>query len=557
VNFPLRLLHLYSDTNTHQVLGDLSADGGIAGKIILQGETSWSAAQTKLDQEVWDGILLGSFFGGKDALEWIPALRRIVPHASLIAILAQSSHILEEEIVEAGLDDMLCMDHLDADELLRTLLFACSRVQKTRQPQLKATKENREAFLESINQKYRAGIFSKPDHYALLMLRIGQDEQGANWSPELKDELLDSLAQVCFANLKPEQWMGRITANQLAIIVPLIEGKTHPLRTIQYNLPKVFGHIPLFRKGGFRCEWSLVPDVSVYTNANSCLGAALESFYRLGVAPVGKAEPLQWAARNLYLEYELEKALSEQQFEAFFQPIISSVSSRVVGFESLVRWNHPREGLLSPDLYIGKLEEMGLDVELGEWMVGRSLLCAMEAQVLGFPLEKIAVNFTARHLKSPSLKEQIRVLLDQYPGLGSILEIEITERMELGKSVQALENIALLRELGVRTSLDDFGTGFSSFQSLRELPVSTIKIDRSFISALPHDEFSKAVVETLIKLARDFEIKCVAEGVEREEQRMFLKGHKCDELQGYLFAPALNKIKFLKYLQNDSNITKN
>jgi diguanylate cyclase (GGDEF)-like protein/PAS domain S-box-containing protein len=239
------------------------------------------------------------------------------------------------------------------------------------------------------------------------------------------------------------------------------------------------------------------------------------------------------AAKRM-LEHDLRHALHRNELELFFQPLIELTAGRVVGYEALLRWNHPVHGMISPSEFIPAAEESGLIVPIGEWVLER----AVRAAALWPSKLKVAVNVSAAQLRTGEFPQIIRKTLALSGMAPDCLEIEITESALLQNREIALETLHNLHELGVQIALDDFGTGFSSISYLRDFPFDRIKIDRSFIQGIPDDKHANVLVNAIAAMARGFRIAVTAEGVETLGQLSYLQSIGCMEAQGYLFGQA-------------------
>ena len=245
------------------------------------------------------------------------------------------------------------------------------------------------------------------------------------------------------------------------------------------------------------------------------------------------------AAERLSLESELHTAIDARQFTVHYQPQVDVRDRRIVGVEALVRWRHPRRGLLRPAEFIALAEETGLIVPLGHQVLRAACAQAHDWQGLcGHPLH-MAVNVSARQLREPGLIEDVAGVLRETGLEPGLLEIEITETATLSSPGHADAVLHGLREMGVSVSLDDFGTGYSSLSQLRRLPITRLKIDRSFVAELPGNESSAAIACAVIDLAHAMGLGVVAEGVETEQQLEFLRARGCHEVQGFLFCRPL------------------
>lgn len=237
------------------------------------------------------------------------------------------------------------------------------------------------------------------------------------------------------------------------------------------------------------------------------------------------------------LELKLRHAVDAQDFELAYQPIVDGIEDRTIGFEALLRWSDQTGQMISPAVFVPVAEELGLMLRLGEWVLRTA--CTEAARWQSELI--IAVNLSATQLKDPELANLVTRILSETGLPPHRLELEITETAILHDLPSARKTLAHLRELGIQIALDDFGTGFSSLSLVRELPLTRIKIDRSFVTDIDGETHSTAVVESVLALCRGYGLASTAEGVETERQRDGLLASGCRDLQGYLFgrpAPA-------------------
>jgi EAL domain-containing protein (putative c-di-GMP-specific phosphodiesterase class I) len=238
------------------------------------------------------------------------------------------------------------------------------------------------------------------------------------------------------------------------------------------------------------------------------------------------------ASRRLSLENDLRRALSRGELRVYYQPIVDAKTGNVCSHEALVRWQHPVRGLLSPAEFIQVAEDTGLILKIGEWMLLEACRWATFIGVeRGLP---VAVNLSARQFNDPKLVQIVSRALQETGLPARLLELEITESTAMQQTDVTLGTLKRLKELGVTVALDDFGTGYSSFSYLKRFPVDTLKIDRTFICEIERDGDHRAIVAAIIALAQVLGLTVVAEGVETDAQKQFLRGFGCDRLQGYL-----------------------
>ncbi|RPF52274.1 sensor domain-containing protein [Aquisalibacillus elongatus] len=240
---------------------------------------------------------------------------------------------------------------------------------------------------------------------------------------------------------------------------------------------------------------------------------------------------------RLHLETELHKALKNKDFELYFQPQIDIKQDEIIGLEALCRWNHIDKGIIPPNQFIPLAEQTGLIVELGDWVIREACRQNKMWQDMGFPKVKVSVNLSAKQFLQRDLVSNIAEILANTGLESEYLELEITESMAMTNEKYIIETLKGFQTLGVNVALDDFGTGYSSLKYLSQFPLSKLKIDRLFIQN--RTEQNIAIVKTIIHLSHSLNLKVIAEGVENEEDLMFLNNENCDEVQGFYFSKPL------------------
>ncbi|MDF9620025.1 EAL domain-containing protein [Pseudomonas entomophila] len=232
---------------------------------------------------------------------------------------------------------------------------------------------------------------------------------------------------------------------------------------------------------------------------------------------------------------ELRRALEQQELRVFFQPVHDLFTSRMIGVETLVRWQHPTRGLVPPGEFIPIAERTGLIAEIDAWVLGQACRQMVQWQTEGRVLEFVAVNISSRLFNQRELYRQVADVLHDTGLDPALLELEVTESAVMEDPEVALEQMHRLRELGLNLAIDDFGTGYSSLLRLKRLPVQKLKIDQGFVAGLPHDDDDIAIVRVIIALARSMGMQVHAEGIEQAEQARFLLEQQCQMGQGYWF----------------------
>lgn len=258
---------------------------------------------------------------------------------------------------------------------------------------------------------------------------------------------------------------------------------------------------------------------------------------------------------RLTLESELRRAMQQNEFELYYQPQINMKQGKIVGVEALIRWNHPERGVVSPGTFIPIAEETGMIGPIGEWVLKEACHQNKHWQEQGYEHVPVSVNLSTRQFKQKELSGRVAKILAQTGLNPRYLELEITESMTMDMA-HAIQTLNELKNLGILISMDDFGTGYSSLSLLKKIPIAKLKIDQTFIRDLFDDPSDAAIVSTIISIARNLNLKVVAEGVETKEQMEYLYRNHCEEVQGYLFSPPLPVEQFELFMQRFSNVHK-
>ncbi len=253
-------------------------------------------------------------------------------------------------------------------------------------------------------------------------------------------------------------------------------------------------------------------------------------------------------AENLSLENKLRQAVEKEQFVLHYQPKVELEKRAIVGVEALIRWQSPELGLVPPLRFIPLLEETGMILEVGAWALRRAVLDHRHWMEMGLAAPRIAVNVSTIQLRQREFIDVLRAAIGE-DGRASGIDLEITESLIMDNVQDNITKLQAVRDMGIGIAIDDFGTGYSSLAYLAKLPVQTLKIDRAFIITMLKDPNAMLLVQTMISLAHSLGLKVVAEGVDEEEQAKMLRLLKCDEMQGYLFSPAVPAEQIERFLR--------
>ena len=397
-------------------------------------------------------------------------------------------------------------------------------------------------------------------HGALLVIeitRIGaiSDTLGH----DIGNELLCEIGRLFRLSLREADVLARLDGSKFAVALLHIEKREHaaivaqkllaalaaPIQIASHSL-QVGAHIGVTvypEDGNETSALIRYADVATTKAAQSLESAFL--FY--------SEEMNQRAKEHLRLESELRQALANGELLLYYQPKVSLRSGRIVGAEALLRWRHPVRGLVSPGVFIPVAEETGLILDLGTWVLEEACRQVRAWKDTNLIMPPIAVNLSARQFDS-LLPERLAAVLERHQVQPEQIMLEITESLLVRGTDNVIAIMNKLVAMGLALALDDFGTGYSSLAYLKKFPISTLKIDRSFVIGLPYEENDCAIARAIVTMAQQLRQEIVAEGVETAEQMAFLRDLGCDQLQGYLFSQPVPAAEFETMLREGKRL---
>lgn len=259
------------------------------------------------------------------------------------------------------------------------------------------------------------------------------------------------------------------------------------------------------------------------------------------------------AVELLEMENDLRYAIEREELELYYQPQYASKDCKMQGVEALLRWHHGRKGLISPGYFIPIIEETGLIIPIGEWVLRKACSDMAKWQKQGVEIDRIAVNVSARQFKQAHFISLVEEVISDTGIDPNQLELELTESILIDDLEYTLEVLSKLRTMGVRMAIDDFGTGYSSLNYLKQFPVDTLKIDQSFIRNLPDNADDAQITRTIIAMAHNLGLGVIAEGVETKEQLEFIQQTNCEEVQGFYFSKPIPEKELVEYIRHRNN----
>jgi diguanylate cyclase (GGDEF)-like protein len=415
---------------------------------------------------------------------------------------------------------------------------------------------NRDLLTDRIAQ---ALVSSDPDHadpIAVVLLDIDRFKViNESAGHAVGDRLLVALGQRLVGALRPGDTVARFSGDEFGIILDPVVDVEDARDMVERVGAELAAPFPMSGR-----EWFMSASFGIAigrpgrATAGEMLREAEIAMIRAKADPstrqvVFEARMSGQTMDRIDLENDLRRALDRGEMRLHYQPLVDLALDRIVGFEALVRWQHPTRGLVPPLAFIPLAEETGLILPLGRWILETACRQAsrwQDAPRTGPPL-LMSVNLSARQFVQPDLVEEVAAILGETDLDPSLLELEITESVVMDQSETGIRTLNRLRAMGVRLVLDDFGTGYSSLAYLKHLPLDTIKIDRTFVAGLD-GEADRSIVDAVVGLAHGLRISVVAEGIETEAQFEILRAMGCDVGQGYLFARPIPAVEATRLL---------
>lgn len=414
---------------------------------------------------------------------------------------------------------------------------------------------NRLFLFDQMRQLITASII-KQDHkkFALFVIDLDRFKLiNDSLTHTVGDELLRGVALRLQSSIREGDTLARIGGDEFVVIAKNLQNEEHAeslAENLLNSLHQTFKiaereisvtasvGVAIFPKDGQTVDILLRnADTAVYVAKKN--GTNRFEYYI--------AEMNNYALARLEQEMQLRYALLNNQFVLYYQPQFNVMTGKLIGFEALIRWQHPERGLLQPADFVPLAEETGLIVPIGEWVLQTACTEAQRLRKRGLPAFRMAVNIMSEQFKQQGLIETVKKVLNETGFDPACLELEVTENIVIN-TYDVVSIITSLKNMGIQITLDDFGTGSSNLSYLKKLPLNRLKIDRSFIQNIIENREDKVLVRAIIAMARAFGLKVLAEGVETQHQLDFLKGENCHEVQGFYYSEALSAADLEKFI---------
>jgi len=418
---------------------------------------------------------------------------------------------------------------------------------------------NKNLFLQKLSNSIDKVARSKDLNLMLLLLDIKNFKSvnlvlGMNYG----DVLLQMVAKRLNSNLRDYDTVARIDGDRFAIIVDDLENDIHSSKIIN-RIMELF-KVPFEIDGNSLCLDISIGASFYPSDANDIDKLLSSADIALNKAKESKKSDYRYFMASMYeeitkkieMDRDLREALKNDEFFVVYQPQVDTDTKEIIGAEALVRWEHPKLKNIPPLDFIPAAEDNNLILEIGQLVLEESIKTAKKIHNRGWSDFEISVNISAVQLLQSDLLDTVGSLLEKYDFNPNFLNLELTESVFMENLELTTKILNQFKSMGIKISIDDFGTGFSSLSYVSKLPIDVIKIDQSFIKEMKKDK--NPIIDAIISMAKALDLKVVAEGVEKEEQYFYLKDKNCDFIQGYYFSKPTNQESFQKFSKNKFKI---
>jgi diguanylate cyclase len=514
-------------------------------RFTLDWATCWSRALAMVAEARHDVYLVDYRLGERNGLDLVREAIELGSAAPFIVLTGQGNREIDLEAMRAGASDYLAKSEMTAPLLDRAIRYAIERHRAERRLAELAQLDQLTGLANRVLfRDYLIKTLARADRHrqlvAVMLLDLDRFKTvNDTHGHEAGDLLLKQIAQRLKSSLRESDLVARLGGDEFTVVMDGIRDPSAIAGFAARILDVVRQPV---RLGNCEVVTSASIGISVYPtdvdNIDELIASADAAMYRAKEQGADRYHFYTMAmrvraAQRLELENGLRDALMRREFRLHYQPQVDLQTGTVLGMEALIRWQHPRRGLVAPAEFVPLAEETGLIVPIGAWVLRTACGQLRAWRRAGYPSMHVAVNFSARQFQDEDLALMVAALLEQCDLAPRFLEIEITESDILKNPSRAQSLLKEFTDLGIRVALDDFGTGYSSLNHLRSFPGASIKIDRSFVRNVCTERHDAAIVRSLIVMAHNLNLKVVAEGVETLEQLAFLRENECDAIQGF------------------------
>jgi len=513
--------------------------------------TSMTDAIGNIKEQTFDVILLDLNLPDSTGQESVHRMQEADSRVPIVVLSGEGNEEFAIEILNRGVQDYLVKWEGDGRTILRSIRYAIERKRSEERLSFLTTYDS---LTEIPNRRYfqdqleRATTRARRDKKKIGILFFNLDRfKSVNDSlgHQAGDTLLRLVVERMKQRIRGGDLLARLGGDEFAIMLEDIDGPL-ALETAAKNILAQF-KAP-FDISSRQVSITASVGVTLYPNDTNnpltLLNNAGMAMYR---AKNHGRNTFKFFTQKLHesilqyhqLENDIRQALENDEFMLMYQPQIALSDGKVHALESLIRWNHPKRGLLQPADFIQVAEESGYIVPIGLWVLERACRQLREWHEQRLPLFRLSVNITPANLYQPSFPQQVIDILKRHNIPADFIELEVTEGSLMQNTARVQDALRQLKTIGVRLAIDDFGTGHSCLSYLHQFPIDVLKIDRSFVTDLGRSEHGTAICGLVLSMARTLNMEVVAEGVENEMQLNYLKRHGCDLVQGFYYSRPL------------------
>jgi len=443
----------------------------------------------------------------------------------------------------------------DLEESLKQLEYQRQQLEFQANHDILTALPNRVLFLKELVQNIKT---AKEEQNIMAVLFIDLDnfkEINDSLGHDVGDKVLVEVSRRMRGVRRSSDTLARLGGDEFAIILNKLSSVEDVSSIVQEGMeilsqPLSIEHNTLYV--------SMSVGISIYPNdgqiAKELVKNADAAMYRAkqrgrNTYSFYNEEMTEKACERVFLETELRKALKNDDLLVYFQPQMDGRNNTIVGMEALVRWKHPDRGMIFPDKFIPLAELTGMIVELDRLVMRKAITAFTQWHTAGLNPRKISLNLAIKQLAEEDFIAFVTELVGDRKYLLNMLEFEVTETQVMSNPQESIATLQKIHDLGILLSVDDFGTGYSSLSYLKKLPISKLKIDKSFIDELPNNSEDVAIAKTIISLCKSLGLSVIAEGVENLEQKDFLLANGCHNIQGYLYSKPLSQEDMTQFLK--------
>ncbi|MGI9329431.1 MAG: putative bifunctional diguanylate cyclase/phosphodiesterase [Gammaproteobacteria bacterium] len=530
--------------------------------IELNHVTTLKDAVHQLSIEPFDAVLLDLHLPDGSGLECVDAIQAAESKTPVVVLSGQDDEEFALSILNKGVQDYLVKWEGEAQTILRTIRYAVERKRSELRLNYLAQYDslteipNRQHFQEQL-ERATARARREGRKVALLFLDLDQFKVvNDTLGHDAGDSLLKEMAERLRRSIRTGDGLGRLGGDEFAV---LLEGLAGPLdaETTARNILELIAEPCNINGREVTVTTSI--GITIFPNDNSDTSTLLNN------ADIAMYQAKEQGRNNFKfftehmheelleyhrLEQEIREAIKNDMFSLVYQPKVNLVTRKLEGLEALLRWDHPERGSISPNHFIPVAEQSGHIIPLGNWVLTEVCRTLNRWQAKGLPVVPVSINVSPRQFQQADFHRRVADVLQRQGIDASLIELELTERLLMEDTASAQDCMQQLKKIGVRISIDDFGTGHSCLNYLRSFPIDILKIDKSFVHDVDENEDAAIIVEAVISLARSLRLATVAEGVETREQLSFLVERGCTVAQGFLFGQPMIDTEVVPFLED-------